>query len=837
MKNNRFKPAAFMSYDHSFDRDGRLSKLREILEREVKDYTAEETFSIFQDKPDIKWGEDWKERIKGSLNEVTFFLPVLTPSFFKSENCRFELKTFLDREKKLRRKDLVLPIYYIETPILEDETKRKKDELAIEIHNRQYADWRKIRNCPIESPEFSSRDGYIKVMELLDNLAVQIRDALSKTVILSHPNDLKAYEGSTITFNVEAIGEDLTFQWQQSRGENAAYNDIPGETNSYYTITPLTLNDNGKRYQVVVKGSKNSVTSESAVLNVIRNEKGSNEDHDSGPSKVLIVDPKHKSEINTITKAISRAKPEDKILVRPGIYDECIIIDKALDIIGDGEPGEIVIRTSGMSVVQVKASMGCFSNISLQQLSGGSWPCVDISQGRLELKECDITSHSSACIAIHGSAEPIIHDNVIHDGNDIGILVSRNSSGIIENNHIYGNALAGVEIRGGSNPKILHNKIYDNNGTGISISKDGLGTIEDNKIYGNALSGVEITSSGNPKVLRNEIHDGKGTGISVSKDGKGTIEENEIYGNVLAGVEIVEGGNPIIRRNKLRDGKDKGLVVFDNGIGLFEENEIFGHERAGVEITTGGNPTIRHNRIHDGKDCGILVSRNGEGVIEDNQIFMNTFPAVEIRDGGNPVLRRNLIYDGRDVGIFIHNNGKGLIEDNNIYNNNQAGVAISGKSNPSIRYNRIYDGKLSGILVYKSGEGIIEDNIISRNAHSGVEISEEGNPTLYRNRIEEGKDVGILVAKGGLGIVEGNDISGNAQAGVEIREFASPILKRNRINKNGYYGIYIHDNGGGTIVENDLRDNNQGPYDLDQSWRDPNPPHNRPKLIMSKNLE
>ena len=126
-----------------------------------------------------------------------------------------------------------------------------------------------------------------------------------------------------------------------------------------------------------------------------------------------------------------------------------------------------MIRTSGTSVVLFKSTFGCFSNMALQQLSGGNWPCVNISQGRWELNDCDITSHSSSCIAINGGAEPHIHDNIIHDGNDIGILVSKNSRGTIENNKIFGNALAGVEIRGKSNPRVLRNKIYDGKGPGI----------------------------------------------------------------------------------------------------------------------------------------------------------------------------------------------------------------------------------------------------------------------------------------------------------------------------------------------------------------------------------
>jgi hypothetical protein len=79
VKNN---PAAFMSYVHLDDKNERLTAFSISLGEEVRVQTGEQ-FLIFQDRRDIKWGQNWKKRIEESLNRVTFLIAFITPSSSK----------------------------------------------------------------------------------------------------------------------------------------------------------------------------------------------------------------------------------------------------------------------------------------------------------------------------------------------------------------------------------------------------------------------------------------------------------------------------------------------------------------------------------------------------------------------------------------------------------------------------------------------------------------------------------------------------------------------------------------------------------------------------------
>jgi F-box protein 11 len=163
-------PVGFLSYVRKDDEHngGYLSKFRMRLSGEVYAQTGE-VFDVFQDTKDIGWGDDWEDRINDGIDDGTFLICIITPCYFRSEACRKELSRFIAREKALGRHDLILPVYYITCPVLEDESKRREDPLAQMISTRNYVDWRDLRFRPIDSPQAKKR---------LAEIATDIRQAI-----------------------------------------------------------------------------------------------------------------------------------------------------------------------------------------------------------------------------------------------------------------------------------------------------------------------------------------------------------------------------------------------------------------------------------------------------------------------------------------------------------------------------------------------------------------------------------------------------------------------------------------------------------------------------------
>lgn len=75
--------------------------------------------------------------------------------------------------------------------------------------------------------------------------------------------------------------------------------------------------------------------------------------------------------------------------------------------------------------------------------------------------------------------------------------------------------------RTGSNPIIRRNKIWGGQNGGVLVYNGGLGLLEQNEIFDNAMAGVWIKTDSNPILRRNKIYDGREAGICIFNGGKG----------------------------------------------------------------------------------------------------------------------------------------------------------------------------------------------------------------------------------------------------------------------------------------------------------------------------
>ena len=138
----------------------------------------------------------------------------------------------------------------------------------------------------------------------------------------------------------------------------------------------------------------------------------------------------------SIESALKASRSGDYIYIYPGSYDERIVIDHDVRLIGQGELGEVLLTSNKATVIEVRTNLLLVENITVSQLGRIDAFAVDIQLGMARFSSCDFSSNGLACVVANGNSSPTIVDCTIHDGNDAGILIQGNSRAVVDGNKV-----------------------------------------------------------------------------------------------------------------------------------------------------------------------------------------------------------------------------------------------------------------------------------------------------------------------------------------------------------------------------------------------------------------
>lgn len=107
----RTQPVVYLSYAYPDNTDGFVIQLRDRLAQELQVQTGEPADVVWDSERTRPGATSSKEAAK-LVERATFLVPVVSPSYLKSDECRKEFEVFLEREQRTKRA-LVFPVYFV----------------------------------------------------------------------------------------------------------------------------------------------------------------------------------------------------------------------------------------------------------------------------------------------------------------------------------------------------------------------------------------------------------------------------------------------------------------------------------------------------------------------------------------------------------------------------------------------------------------------------------------------------------------------------------------------------------------------------------------------------
>jgi parallel beta-helix repeat protein len=449
-----------------------------------------------------------------------------------------------------------------------------------------------------------------------------------------------------------------------------------------------------------------------------------------------------------IQAAINAANAGDTIRVWAGNYNENVIINKTVTLIGNGSTNTSIIGDRTDNTVLISADWVNISgfeitNNSISGLLGGIGFSNNNKNCRIE--SCNFTDKHYGIFLKDTSGNKIINNTFYHiDANEIsvGIYVWYSSdNNIIENNNFIN---CGMKFWG-SNGNSFQNNTITNDGIYVSYCYNNI--IKNNSIMkgGFAIDGGDISHFTSHGIHLNNTVNGRAVFVLDSQTGgKISIAAGQIY--------LVNCSHIIV--------ENQNLSYASYGLYLFYSN----------------NNYIRNNTINNNSGNSIYLFHSANNEIKNNTILNNYYGIRSISSSDYNLISNNKINNTYNSGIDIYYSSDNKIE-NNTCNYTQFGYGIE-----------------LGTYSYRN---ILDNNTSNHNFGYGVVFKQYSSSNTIKNSISNyNLGNGLYIIGESLRcVVEKNTFNFNRRSGISLGDSSSHIIKNNNCSENNESGIYIYSNG------------------------------------------
>jgi len=286
----------------------------------------------------------------------------------------------------------------------------------------------------------------------------------------------------------------------------------------------------------------------------------------------------------TITEAINLANDGDTVYVFSGTYNESLVINKRISLIGgiDDEPSIISRGVELKYLIEITADFVTVENFVIKDperfISSQYGALIHVTSNNVVIQQNNISQCNLWGVYLDSSDDNMISGNVINDTK--GVFVSSSNNNVFSSNNVSNSSDAGLNLRSS-----IRNILYQNS---LTLNTYG--------IYARDCSNMNITQN--------------------------TLKKNTYHGLYLSG-----DTNDIVRGNYFNNNTASGITLDSPGC-IVAEN-LFNHGQVGISLQRTGCQ-IRNNTFQNMSSTALSATQTStNNIIYLNHFFKNSINARE----------------------------------------------------------------------------------------------------------------------------------------------------------------------------------------------------------------
>ncbi|MFJ9443420.1 right-handed parallel beta-helix repeat-containing protein [Kitasatospora sp. NPDC101235] len=492
----------------------------------------------------------------------------------------------------------------------------------------------------------------------------------------------------------------------------------------------------------------------------------------SRPVLTVCAEQREPGSYRTIGEALQAARSGAVISVRPGRYDENLVLTKVVSITAEDVRGSVRISPRRGSVVQVLTEAVQLTGLVLQG-QDDDLPAVDVPRGQLAMQDCEVIGSAWTAVLTRQQGELAMRGSRVTNPAGAGLVETSTGTSVIEDSVIEHLGTSAVVIGERANPTVRRCVLRDARGNGLCANGESRGVVEDCEISATDKPAVALEEQSSTRLLRTEIRD-SALGVFVGSTARVVLEDCTVTAVRGHGYVLTNGTDPLLRRCRAVRPQGHGLHIAGRARGTLEDCEVTAPAQAGIHVGESAGPSLVRAVVRDAGTDGVDLT--GESAAEFDRLEVRDAAGVGVvvRDGANPLLRRSTVTAAGGHGIEALRDGRGRLEDVTVIDAGKHGVRIADGANTYLGGSLVRGSGSCGISVGAEGVATLRDVESTDNAFDGASVECGGELTATRTRLRTNRRHGLHLLSGARATLTSCQLGDNTVDGLRS-ETVEPV--------------------------------------------------------------
>ncbi|MCX4750702.1 right-handed parallel beta-helix repeat-containing protein [Kitasatospora sp. NBC_01287] len=461
-------------------------------------------------------------------------------------------------------------------------------------------------------------------------------------------------------------------------------------------------------------------------------------------------------EYQTLAEALAAAEPGDTVTVRPGVFRENVLLDKAVTVLPAEGPGTVRIdpptgvplTVTAAATVRDLVVEGFNSSAAAVRIAGPEAAATLIGvrvdthsavgvevadQARAQLTGCTVSNPSGLGLRLRGAATARIDECEVTQAGQAALAVLEGSTAVLKRCRLHNAVGAGVLLTdAGTLAELTGCELYEIKGSGVQAEAKAVGRLTDCEVHRVTGNGLTLDTEAELRLLDCRLHDLPENAADLRDRAVLTLERSTIRAFGRGALSVWDTGTTAVAT---------GCLIEDST-----------GDYPAIWISDGAQLALTDCTLQNLPDALFVLDRDSRATATDTSFSAIRSSAVSVSSGASVALERCKVREA-GTGLWFRDHGSGgLLTECEI-----SDVA-------------------TGVIVTKGADPVLRDCVVRGSTEAAVYVSAQGRGSFEDCRAVQGKGFGFHVIDGCRTALTRCRAEQNGRAGFEFSE-PGPVVE------------------------------------------------------------